>query len=57
MKNLPALLTSGNTIIKNKETVVETKRENKLPMLFCDYNFKNSSVGTVTPKPKRLEKS
>lgn len=46
MKNLPALLTSGKTV-KHKETVVETKRENKLPKLFCA-KFKNSSVGTVS---------
>lgn len=46
MKNLPALLTSGKTLNKNKETVVKTKRENKLPRLFCA-KFKNSSVGTV----------
>lgn len=48
MKNLPALLTSGKTVNKNKDTVVETKRENKLPRLFCAYNFKNSFVGTVS---------
>ena len=44
MKNLPALLTSGKTV-KHKETV-ETKRENKLPKLFCA-KLKNS-VGTVS---------
>ena len=56
MKNLPALLTSGKNVNKTKETATETKREKKLPRLFCAYDFKNSSLGTVSQiKPNQSD--